>query len=457
MGWTNSDNKFGLSPYIVGTVLGDGCNYTSVQTAINDIAAGPLSGTLYLRPGTYSETITIPAGVSIQIVGAQAADEISIVSIFGSITMSGAGSSLGLENLGIGFSTVVAFVQTTGTAVIKNCVINSSADSAIQVSTAGTSFKALDCQISTSSINDLVQVTDATTVTFDGCSFDSPTANLVGYGGAIFTATNCKFNHLVVALATSDVTIQDSRTDNPVNPAYNVDAAAVFRAYGNIVNTSDASTFFITGTGTFVYADLILLADKALDPAVTQFPQDWKPYAQSGAGPAPSAATVRGTACFDNSQFTVTDGFVQGSGFTTTYNTDGGSASPSGGAINIFGTSGVYTTASGSTVTVAAPPFQDAAGNFGSNPNLGTFSTGAVTAFLPTGASIGSENIYVATDAGPMVVQASATDFIRIGTSLSVMNGTATNTNPGDSLTIRYDPASSTWYATSVVGAWVVA
>ena len=65
-GWSNSDNKFGLTPYIVGQTLGDGCNYSSIQAAIDDaFAAG--GGVVGIRPSTvpYVENLTLRQGVEL--------------------------------------------------------------------------------------------------------------------------------------------------------------------------------------------------------------------------------------------------------------------------------------------------------------------------------------------------------------------------------------------------------
>src|SRR5579872_1952375 len=61
---SNADNKFGPTGFIVGKVLGQGCNYTSIQSAINDAALSTPS-TVFIQAGQYTEDITMAAGVSI--------------------------------------------------------------------------------------------------------------------------------------------------------------------------------------------------------------------------------------------------------------------------------------------------------------------------------------------------------------------------------------------------------
>lgn len=456
MGWTNADNKFGLSPFIVGTTLGDGCNYTVIQTAINDIAAGPLIATIYVRAGTYSEALTIPAGVGIKIIGAQSSPENSLVTIVGSVTHSGAGSSLGLENLAIGFTAAVSYTQTTSVTVVKNCVFFSTGNSAVQITTAGATFSAIDCQFITASISDLVQVTDSITTQFDQCFFSSATANIATYGSARIFVNYCKLTHLCVAADTSTITVQYSRTDNPVNPAYNATATATINAYHNIVNTTDASTFFAAGVGTFNWGDIVLLADQGVDPALTSNPQNWQPYAQTAVA---AAGSVRGTASFDSATFSTTDGWVQlaGTAAANSFPTDAGTATPVAGVINILGGPGVTTTAAGNTISINSVIWSNAAAPVTVAADSGTFDVvGGIAITLPAAPAQGEECRIFSGFAGT-IVTANAGQQIQIGNTLSSVGGTATGTDSGDSVVLVFFAALSRWCSIATNGNWTLA
>lgn len=139
----------------------------------------------------------------------------------------------------------------------------------------------------------------------------------------------------------------------------------------------------------------------------------------AGSNAATSAASKWGVAQFDSNQFTVTSGYVQlnsGTGFTWT---DEGA------------------------------PFNAAVSN-------GYFVTAATTGTLPASPSQGNEIKFVSDVAGVVTIQAVGTQKIRIGNVLSSAAGTAVSTAIGDSLSLVYRAADTTWYSTTVVGVWGV-
>ncbi len=174
-------------------------------------------------------------------------------------------------------------------------------------------------------------------------------------------------------------------------------------------------------------------------------------------------ATKIGLSAFDSARFTVdANGFVtlNGSGAGETITGDsGGALSPSSGNWNILGRSGSKTSGSGSTLTIKSPPFSQVGGAGTSVLNTGEFVTAAVTRTLPISAGLadGDLFIYVCTTAGALIIQSVGAQKIRIGSLISSAAGTATSSNIGDSLTLRFNGTDGFFYATSVVGVWVLA
>lgn len=178
---------------------------------------------------------------------------------------------------------------------------------------------------------------------------------------------------------------------------------------------------------------------------------------------ASTDATKIGLCNFDSSKFTVdANGFVSssGTGIANTITGDsGGALSPTAGNWNILGRSGSKTSGAASTLTVKSPPYADAGGSATSTLNSGSFVTGAFTLTLPASAGLADGDLfeYVATSASATVIQAVSAQKIRIGTLLSSAAGTATSTAIGDSLTLRFRAADGFFYATSVIGTWLIA
>ena len=177
---------------------------------------------------------------------------------------------------------------------------------------------------------------------------------------------------------------------------------------------------------------------------------------------AATNASNIGLASFNSAQFTVdANGFVSvnGSGIGETITGDsGGALSPSSGNWNILGRSGSKTSGSGSTLTIKSPPYADAAGSATSTLNSGSFVTAAVTLTLPASAGLTDGDLfeYVCTTSGALIIQAVGAQKIRIGSLISGAAGTATSTSIGDSISLRFRASDGFFYATSVIGTWLL-
>lgn len=184
---------------------------------------------------------------------------------------------------------------------------------------------------------------------------------------------------------------------------------------------------------------------------------------QVAAAIAATSIVRTGLAAFNSTQFTVdANGFVStsGTGVGNTITGDsGGALSPTAGNWNILGRSGSKTSGATSTLTIKSPPYADAGGSGTSTLNSGSFVTGAFTLTLPASAGLADGDLfeYVATSASAIVIQAVSAQKIRIGTLLSSAAGTATSTAIGDSVSLRFRATDGFFYATSVIGTWLIA
>jgi hypothetical protein len=178
---------------------------------------------------------------------------------------------------------------------------------------------------------------------------------------------------------------------------------------------------------------------------------------------AAADATKIGLSNYSSTDFAVAaTGFVTlattGAGKTITGDS-GGALSPTANNWNIFGLSGSKTSGSGSTLTIKSPPFSQVGTTATSSLNTGEFVTAAVTRTLPASAGLadGDLFIYVCTTSSALVIQSVSAQKIRMGTLLSSAAGTATSTQIGDTISLRFNATDGFFYAVSWVGTWLIA
>lgn len=96
-------------------------------------------------------------------------------------------------------------------------------------------------------------------------------------------------------------------------------------------------------------------------------------------------------------------------------------------------------------------------GNFNVATNNGYICTAALTASLPLSPNNGDIFSLVVDTTGSVVIQANLLQFIRIGSSISSVAGTATSTARGNAVTLVYNSADLTWIALSSITTWTLA
>jgi hypothetical protein len=134
-----SDNKFGVAQWIVDPTSGLG-THTTIQAAINDASSGD---TIFVRPGTYTEDLTLAAGIDIVSFGNQG--ETAQVTIIGNATATFAGTA---SYAGLRFQTNNDFLlSVTGTSAtvlrFSNCFFNITNNDGIQFTSTSASAEIL--------------------------------------------------------------------------------------------------------------------------------------------------------------------------------------------------------------------------------------------------------------------------------------------------------------------------
>lgn len=414
VGFANADNKFGLSPFIVGTTLGDGCNYISIQSAFNDaIAAG--GGVIYIRPGTYTENLVFSGSMNISLVGAEADGRLGQVLINGNQFFDGFGTlKMANLNFDVAAGDTILAQGNGGTLffVLDTCQVTSAAGKAIVTDTFGGGdkintlfedllvFSATNCIESAGFTDHLIQGGFYNSGT-DAFSFIGGTFSQTR--GAKISATNKGIIIGPGGLSTfvfgTNIICGDEAFDNGLGNTLEINDC--------VIQSSAASGNFVIGAGVLKHIDIALTGSAINNGAAATLYNDWKPYGLSGAGPG----TFRGTAAFDSAQFLVTDGFVQ----------------------LVGGPSGIVWT--------------DYAASTGVSSFSGSNATALIVLSLPIAPANGDVCDFLASTASTLTIQATGAQKIQIGNTASSAGGTAASNDIGDSLHLVYMLSSDTWWS----------
>lgn len=470
-GRNNASNKFAFSSYIVGTTLGDGCNYTSIQTAINDLfAAG--GGVVLIRPGTYTENLTLRSRVDL--FGASVDGRVPIgigqVEIVGNHTFSSLGPFAIVIATNIGFSTLAgdAFVLSAGvgnTAILamQDCGLTATTDPASRafvlnpVMGGSVQFSADNSQINSSSHNFEVIGAGSSGVFFQFGTLSSSTGDTfaVSAGTGSIQLLRCTANgDRIVSEAggSAGATFSYAETFSSNEAVFFGTNPGTLSAFHSTIQSNAASGFFIDGVaGTIGYENIVLTGTATgISGTITPNVFDWKPY---------GTTTSVGVNRYNPLDFTVTAATGEVNliaSAASSFPTDSGTALPAAGVLNILGGPGVTTSAAGNTITVNSVIWSNAAAPVTVLSDSGTFDVVGVTITLPA-APVQGEECRVISVASPTVIQAAGVQTIQLGNVVSSAGGTCTGTDVGDSVVLVYFVAFDRWYSVATNGNWVLA
>lgn len=132
-----STNTFGTAKWIVSPTASDG-THTTIGAALTSASSGD---TIFIRPGTYTENLTLKAGVNLAAYDADALTPNVI--IVGKATFSGTGvvSISGIQLKTNSDFCLVFSGSSASTVYLKNCYINANNNTAISYTTSNTSSR----------------------------------------------------------------------------------------------------------------------------------------------------------------------------------------------------------------------------------------------------------------------------------------------------------------------------
>lgn len=280
MPYRTGDNNYGVAKWIVDPTLGQGTHQT-ITAALTSAASGD---TIFIRPGTYTENLTLKAGVNITSFTCEGdVRNGSNVVINGKTSFTAAGK---VVMSGLSFKNTAALdycISVTGasgsTLELTNCFILAAQNSAIQITGSGNcNLSYCGGDFSTSGFN-FFDNSSSGTLTFEGClmgdgasttaSTASGSGNLNIFNSSVafpitvsgsqsLTADNSQF--LNSGINTTLLTFGGSGTGFIRNCSYDTGTASAVSIGGTLTMAGciirSSNTNAITGAGTLRSADL---------------------------------------------------------------------------------------------------------------------------------------------------------------------------------------------------------
>lgn len=418
-------------------------DFTTVGAALAAASAGE---TIFLRPGTYTEDITLKSAVSL--VSFDGSDDASIVLIVGKCSYSEAGrtsisdialvtnSDFSLEVTGSNNCTVIlsgitlSCTNNTGInfsnsnsssqIVLYNCSANllGTGIALYTMSSIG-ALTFQDCVSVNESGSTTLSDNSAGAVLFQSCNSscaisNSSTGFLFFRNGHIDTSS---INTSCISINGNGAQIFNSSIFSGTASSISVGSGASCACSNCFVSSSNVNA--ISGVGSISYSD-VSFGNSSVISVSTQTPLPWKPYATQGTS---ITATV-GTASFNQADFTVTNGFVSltgAAGFD--WNTINQSTQPA----NLVANNGYICQSGG---------------------------TGNVSSALPSASSVGDLIEITLDGATSWTITQAVGQQIRLGISqtTSGAGGSIVSTQQGDSLRMVCSVANLRWNVLSSIG-----
>jgi hypothetical protein len=454
---TTGDNKFGPARWYVSNTLVDGCTHTTIASAIASASAGD---DIFIKPNTYTENLTLKAGVNlVGFTGDGQNSSSPQVFILGKCSYTGSGP-VTLSNLFLGTNNDYCLSVTGSSASVVNvinCTFNCTTNTGIQFSSSSalSQINILNCQ----------------TVLTSGLFAHTSAGTLSIYG---HQASN---TGTTASTSTGRLNIYYSIMGHPLSLS---SSGACNLLWSSFVNGLAALTTTGTGVLTAQWCNFQSTANSAVSISSSGGATFTDCTFNNGAN---DAITGTGAVSIVAGNFPGLNSIINGTLTTTTlpispiltsavtdtgitaYAVVTGGTSSTAPLQNVsgVGTAGQVLTSAGAgalpTWSGSAPvgAWSDQSGAFNALSGNGYFITAAATPTLPASPNEGDSINFVVDTASTCTITANTGQKIRIGAALSASAGTAANNARGDSIELTYRSTGATWFSVGAPeGTWSV-
>lgn len=312
------ENRTVLTEYVVDTsnLIGRRGTFNSIQAAIN---ASHLDGDvdiIYIRPGVYTENLTLYHNTYLS--GLTIDGRTGPIIIIGNHTLTSDGYA-SCEKINFQAPTGDSFTIANPIGniflLLEFCNIDNSAGVAFRANPApgaSATLAVTSCSI-TGGTQALVLSGQSTLQASDAQFYTTlPGAPLAELNDvSSIQLVDCTMTSLddIFAINNSRSAVLTTSIFATASKAYmRFNAPGFFNTTQDSVTSGDPSGNYIVGPGTVQYVNTTVVGPAfGIDPYATQIIQDWQPHSTAGN----STSAIRGTAGFDSTEFTVNNGFVQ--------------------------------------------------------------------------------------------------------------------------------------------------
>jgi hypothetical protein len=488
----SSLNDLHVAKWIVNQTPGAGGNATTIGSALASALPGD---TIFVMPGTYTENLTLKAGVNITAFdcdanGAQQSATPN-VTIIGTLTATFTGTCcLSGLNLQTNSATVLTVSGANATEVIlSECFISATNNNAISLtSSGGSNIYLLYCNgnISGAAIHyfDVASTNGQLYIYYGNYqnTAGSTSSNTVSSAGRLFGRFVSMSNHFTTS-NTASVDLQQCFFTNgttgciingtggglirysrfETGTAVGITIGAGVEVDVDYLSIQSSNANALNGTGTIKYGVIAFdgtssknnvttqtpYVEQAVTTAISQLVYSTTNNVLAGLTAANSASLVSNSTGVPVWSGTMTNGqiIIGSTGATPTAATltagTGITISNAGGSITINSTGGLTWTDNSGTFTAAS--------------NNGYFITAASTPTLPAAPNEGDEVSFILDAAATVTITGNTGQKIRIGNTISAAAGTCAASVRGSAVDLIYRTTGTTWFANSAPeGTWTL-
>ena len=284
-------------------------DFSTIASALSAASSGD---TIFIRPGTYTENITLKAGVNLTAFGSdgiasgQGANITPNVIIKGTVTASFTGSATlcGIQLETNGAAALVNSGTNAANLILTNCSVYANDATGMNLTGTLTNFTFYTCCFNSSSTNSLFTVYG--NIDFQSCIFGlsaSASASTVSTANislvacdsnGLFLTTSstgtvtasgssfqCGGNIFLTTAGTGTSTISSCFINSTTASSLSAGAGTTIECFDSTIRSSNTNA--ITGAGTIVYGGVVFSSTSSTINTTTQTPIPW-PVKQGGTG-----------------------------------------------------------------------------------------------------------------------------------------------------------------------------